>query len=269
MPADSVLPVTVRRARIVEQVELEGFVRVAELSKHFGISEVTLRSDLDVLARDSVVQRVHGGAVSMKSSEYSTSEQPFETTSFESAAEKRAIGLMAASMVTSGQAIFLDVGTTTTAVATALAERLDLEEVVVVTNALNIALALEAVVPRFTVIITGGTVRPLQHSLVDPLMGTVLDHIRADIAFIGCSGVDESGGVSNINLPEAHVKRRMLASAARAVVVADSTKLGVSYHSRVVPLSEVDELITGANADPIEVERLRQSGLKVSLAVRP
>ena len=264
MAAETLLPAAVRRERIVAIVEQQGFARVTELSDHFGISEVTMRADLDALAKASVVQRIHGGAIA--SAHQPVVEQPFEETLLAGSGEKRAIGQAAASLVESGQAIVLDVGTTTTAIATALIARADLHDVVVITNALNIAVALERAIPRFTVIVTGGTLRPLQHSLVDPLAGAVLEHIHADIAFVGCSGVDVNAGVTNINLPEADVKRRMLAAAARGIVVADGTKLGLAYHSRIAPISEIDGLITNAGADDRAVEKLERAGLAVTLA---
>ncbi|MBK4348287.1 DeoR/GlpR family DNA-binding transcription regulator [Lacisediminihabitans changchengi] len=244
-------PAAIRRARMLEHIDAQGFARVSELSALFGVSEVTVRADLESLE----VQRVHGGAVASQ-----RIENTFEQSLNDASDEKRRIGVAAAALVESGQAIVLDVGTTTTAVATALLERPDLRDVVVITNALNIAMALEPAIPRFTVVVTGGTLRPLQHSLVDPLAGAVLDHIRADLAFIGCSGVDATAGVTNINLPEADVKRRMLATAARSIVVADSSKLGVAQLSRVAPLADIDALITVAEAD---TGALRAAGLQV------
>jgi DeoR family transcriptional regulator, aga operon transcriptional repressor len=264
MVPEMALPAAVRRERILAIVEEQGFARVTELSDRFGISEVTTRSDLDALAKAFVVQRIHGGAIA--ASHAPALEQPFEQTSLAAAEQKRSIGVAAASLVQSGQAIVLDVGTTTAAIATALVARAELHDVVVITNALNIAIALESAIPRFTVIVTGGTLRPLQHSLVDPLAGAVIEHIHADIAFVGCSGVDARAGVTNINLPEADVKRRMLAAAARSIVVADGSKLGIAHHSRVAPVSDIDGLITSADADPRTVEQLERAGLIVTLA---
>jgi DeoR family transcriptional regulator, aga operon transcriptional repressor len=264
MTTELALPAAVRRERIAAIVGEQGFVRVTELSDRFGISEVTTRADLDALAKALVVQRIHGGAIAALPP--SAPEQPFERTSLAATDQKRSIGIAAAALVQPGQAIVLDVGTTTAAIATALIARTELHDVVVITNALNIAVVLESAIPRFTVIVTGGTLRPLQHSLVDPLAGAVLEHIRADIAFVGCSGVDVSAGVTNVNLPEADVKRRMIAAAARSIVVADGTKLGVAHHSRVAPLSDVDGLITSADADPRVVRELERAGLTVTLA---
>ncbi len=262
MSIDAALPAAVRRDRIASMVLEQGFVRVTDLRDRFGISEVTLRADLDALADASVLQRIHGGAISNAR----RSEQPFEQVSLAAAAEKRAIGVAAAALVESGQAIVLDVGTTTTAIASALVARGELRDLVIITNALNVAAILEPAIPRFTVIVSGGTLRPLQHSLVDPLAGAVFERIHADLAFIGCSGVDAVAGITNVNLPEADLKRRMLAAATRAIVVADGSKLGLRYHSRVAPLEEIDALITDAGASPAEIAALESAGLEVTRA---
>jgi DeoR family transcriptional regulator of aga operon len=264
VPTDVTLPAAVRRERIAELVERQGFVRVTELRDRFGTSEVTLRADLDALAEASVLQRIHGGALATSGAR--PAEQPFERVSLSAAGEKRAIGRASARLVESGQTVILDVGTTTTAIAAALLERTDLSDVVVVTSALNIALALESAIPRFTVIVSGGTLRPLQHSLVDPLAGTVLDHIHADLAFIGCSGIDPATGITNVNLPESDVKRRMLSSSARSIVVADGSKLGVTQQSRVAPLAAINTIVTDDGADPVQVARLKAAGATVLLA---
>lgn len=261
--AETSPPAVVRRELMLAQIHDQGFARVGQLSKQFSISEVTVRADLDLLAEAHAVLRVHGGAVSSGIRE---PEQPFEQSLLAGQDQKKRIGAAAADLVESGQAIVLDVGTTTTAIAGALLARHDLHDVVIITNALNIAMLLEPAIPRFTVIVTGGTLRPLQHSLVDPLAGVVLDRVRADLAFIGCSGVDSVAGITNVNLPEADVKRRMLAAAARSIVVADSSKLGVTQLSRVAPIGDIHTLITAAEADQHTVASLEAAGLAVILA---
>jgi DeoR family transcriptional regulator of aga operon len=245
-------PAAARRDQIRDIINQQGFARVADLSQRFDVTEVTVRADLDSLAIAGAVQRVHGGAVAGTDS--SSRELAFDESLLAAGNEKRHIGTTAASLVENGQVIVLDVGTTTTAIARALIARSDLVDVTIVTSALNIAVLLEPAIPRFTVIVTGGTLRPLQHSLVDPLASAVLDKISADVAFIGCSGVDVSAGITNVNLPEADIKRRMIDAAARVIVVADSTKLGVRHQSRVAQLSDVDALITGPEADTAAIE---------------
>jgi DeoR family transcriptional regulator of aga operon len=134
---------------------------------------------------------------------------------------------------------------------------------VVVTNGLTIALALEHAVPRFTVIVTGGTLRPLQHSLVNPYASGMLAALNVDVAIIGCNGIDPDRGVTNVNLPEAEVKRQVLASSRRHVLIADSTKLGRTELGVVGAASDFDTLVTAGGADAAIVDQLRALGMTV------
>jgi len=258
------LPAHQRREQIQRLVGERGFVRVSELREAFGVSGVTARADLDLLESAGTLQRVHGGAVpAAPASGRPLREFSFEEALASSVLPKQQIGALAASLVTSGQSIILDVGTTTLAVARALLARTELTDVVIITNGLSIALALESAIPRFTVIVTGGSLRPLQHSLVEPLAQVVLRQVHADLAFIGCNGVDLGHGVTNINLPEAGIKTLMLAAATRAVVVADASKLGQVHLGQVGPLRAFDTLVTDAAADEVMLAPLRDAGLSV------
>jgi DeoR family transcriptional regulator of aga operon len=257
------LPAALRRERMLELIGRSGFARVADLSEAFQVSDVTVRSDLDALDRENSIRRVHGGAMLRTAG---MREPSFEEALEASADEKRRIGQAAAAMVAPGSSVLLDVGTTTAAIARALVERDDLEQVTVITNGLTIALELERAIPRFEVVVTGGTLRPLQHSLVEPLAAVLLERVHADVAFIGCTGVDPSGGITNVNLPEADLKRVMVRSAERAVVVADGTKLGRTHLGRIAAVDEVAELITGESAPRAAVDALREAGLPVVVA---
>lgn len=252
-------PAQVRRDRIADIVARRGFVRTAELAREFRLSEVTIRTDLDALVAGGLVSRVHGGALS---GDRRAVERPFEEESAVGTEAKRAIAVAAARLVRSGDCVVLDVGTTSTQIALALVDRADLHDVVVVTNGLTIALALEQAVPRFTVIVSGGTLRPLQHSLVDPLATTVLSAITADLAFIGCTGIDVRSGVTNVNLPETDVKRLMTRTARRSWIVADGSKLGEAHVGVIGPLDAFEGLVT-AGADAADVAELRAAGLTV------
>jgi DeoR family transcriptional regulator, aga operon transcriptional repressor len=236
---------TVRRRQLALAVAERGFLRVTDAALEFAVSEVTLRSDLAALEADGAIVRVHGGAMPV----LSAGESSFETAVERRAAEKRAIGRAAAALVSSGQSVLLDVGSTALAVARALVARTDLVDVHVITNGLTIALALEAAMPRFEVVVTGGTLRPLQHSLVNPFAGLLLESLHTDIAFIGCTGVHAEHGVTNVNLPEAEVKRAMVNATERAIIIADASKLGVAGFGRVAPLDAFERLITAAAGD--------------------
>ncbi|TDW29560.1 DeoR/GlpR family DNA-binding transcription regulator [Cryobacterium psychrophilum] len=267
VPRDAT-PAHRRREQIQTLLAERGFVRVSELREAFTVSGVTARADLDALVLTGLARRVHGGAVPTHAAGAGAVGRPEREFSFEEAlaasvVPKQQIGELAASLVQNGQSVILDVGTTTLAIARALRERGELRDVVIVTNGLSIALELEAAIPRFTVIVTGGTLRPLQHSLVEPLAGTVLSQMHADLAFIGCNGVDVDRGVTNINLPEAGVKTLMLAAAERAIVVADGSKLGQVHLGLVGAVGAFDMLITDSTADPTTVDALRDTGLMV------
>ena len=214
---------------------------VSELSKLLGVSEVTVRSDLNSLAQTGLVRRTRGGVARP----LGISERPLEESSKQQASVKRRIGEAAAGMVQDGQTVFLDVGSTTTEIARHLSP--SLRGVTVVTNGLNIALELERL-PGLHIIVTGGSLRRLQHSLVSPYALELLGGIRADILFLGCNGVHAQHGVTNANFDEAEVKTRMAEYAAQVVVVADQSKLGVVSRAHLLPLSGVNTLITGRQA---------------------
>jgi DeoR family transcriptional regulator, aga operon transcriptional repressor len=214
-------------------------VRVTDAAAELGVSEVTLRGDLAALEAAGALVRVHGGAIAL-----GAAEPTLESSLGRDAAAKASIGRAAAGLVRSGQSVYVDAGSTAMALAVALVDRVDLHDVVVVTPGLTIALALEAAVPRFTVLVTGGTLRPLQHSLVNPFAAPMLDALHLDLAFIGCNGVHVDAGVTNLNLPEAEIKTRVMGRARSSVVLADATKLGRVELAVIAPLSGFDALIT-------------------------
>jgi DeoR family transcriptional regulator of aga operon len=248
----------VRRASLAGLLASRGFVRVADASLELGVSEVTIRSDLTALEREGRAVRVHGGAMPVDPLHR---EAPIESTRDERAAAKRAIGAAAAAMVSSGDCVYLDAGSTAHAIADELLHRRELHDLVIVTSALPIALALEPAIPRYGVVVTGGTLRPLQHSLVNPFAAPMLDALRFDLAFIGCTGIHPRHGATNVNLPEAEVKSLVMRSAKRTVLVADASKLGRVDPAVIAPLDDIDRLLTAGAAAAEELDALRAAGL--------
>ena len=248
-----------RRHQLARMVAERGFVRVADASLELGVSEVTVRGDLTALESAGALVRVHGGAMPVAAA----SESSLETSLDRDAAAKRAIGAAAARLVSSGQGIYLDAGSTAMAIARALVERQDLHDLTVVTGGLTIALALEPALPRFSVIVTGGTLRPLQHSLVNPFAMPMLDSLHLDTAFIGCNGVHATGGVTNVNVAEAEIKSRVLARARRGVIVADGTKIGRTDLAVVGRIDEFHSLVTAGEAPAEALADLRAAGLAI------
>lgn len=185
------LRASMRHEAIRAALEVTGSVSIPELADRLAVTPVTVREDLKHLEKLGILRRVRGGAMAAQDS---GGEPALELASMTNVAEKHAIGAHAASLVESGQTIIIDVGSTTTALAEALSP--ELSDVVVITNGLNIAMSLERA-PGVSVIVTGGTLRPLQHSLVAPMGTLLLEKLRADMAFVGCNGVDAERGFTS------------------------------------------------------------------------
>ncbi|BDI22092.1 DeoR/GlpR family DNA-binding transcription regulator [Herbiconiux sp. L3-i23] len=257
-------PAATRRNQIRAIIERDGFAKVSTLSALFKISEVTIRADLEALAARHVIERVHGGAVAASASGLLGHADPRGART--DAERRRRIGVASAAMVSDRESVLLSAGKTTAAIARALVDRRDLEGVTVITNSLSTALELEPAADRFTVVVTGGTLRKGQHALADPMGHAVLDRMSVDVGFISCDGVDAEAGVTNIDLPDAEMKRRMLMGSAHRIVVAEGSALGTRQLSRVVPLSAVHRVITDSDADAGQLDRLRATGVGVTTA---
>jgi DeoR family transcriptional regulator of aga operon len=246
---------TIRRA-----IEVDGRVSIADLKDRLGVTEVTIREDLKYLESVKVLKRIRGGAVVTRNGSI---EMPLEQTSTTNRAEKMAIGAYAASLVKNGQTVIIDVGSTTTALAQALSP--ELVRVVVITNGLNIALGLESL-PGISVIVTGGTLRPLQHSLVAPMGTILLEKLKADVAYLGCNGVDPARGFTNANIAEAEIKQALVRSAEKVIFLADHEKICAVASAYVGDISCADLLITDTGADPSMLDALRAEGLEIVTA---
>lgn len=257
------IPAEVRRERMLELVQEQDFVRIAALAEAFAVSVVTVRGDLDVLEAQGLIRRIRGGACAVPQG--SAAEQSYEQSLGAAALEKHAIAKAAAQLVGSGDSIVIDAGTTTAFLARALVARRELTDLVVFTNSTSAAHELEPAIPRFTVVLSGGTLRPMQHSLVDPMAGRIIESIHADTAFLSCSGIHPDTGVTNINIPEAEMKIRMLKATGRHILLADPSKIGRTDLAPVCPLREIDLLITTGGETP-ELARLRELGLQIDLA---
>ena len=128
----------------------------------------------------------------------------------------------------------------------------------------NLALILESL-PGVSVIVTGGTVRPLQHSLVAPMGTLLLDQLKADVAFLGCNGVDPTRGFTNTNIAEAEIKQAMVRSATKTVFLADHDKIGQVASAFVADISGADLLITDDGAEASVLSNLEGDGLSIEV----
>ena len=236
-----------RRAAIAAQVRATGGVRVTELVSRFSVSDMTIRRDLDVLARDGLVDKVHGGAVAL--SESSAHEPGFEAKSDLEIDAKEAIAAAAAARVQPGGAVALSAGTTTYALARKLTE---VPELTVVTNSIRIAELFAGRQQRGrghrgtpTVVLTGGLRTP-SDALVGPVADAAIRSLNFDLVFVGCHGISTQAGLSTPNLAEAETNRAMISAARQIIAVADHSKWAVRGLSTFAPLSAVDVWITDA-----------------------
>lgn len=242
-----------RQSRIAETVKNHGAVSVTELVAQFGVSDMTIRRDLDTLASHGLLVKVHGGAVINQSRR--TEEPGFEAKSGQMEAEKAAATEEAARIVQPGMSVALSAGTTTWA----LAQRLKrVEDLTVVTNSTRISDVFQAD-PRAdrTVILTGG-VRTPSDALAGPLAETSLRSLHVDVAFLGTHGVAVPEGFTTPNFLEAETNRALLATAQRRIVVTDHSKWGVLGISTFAELHQIDTLILDDGLDPDALASLQE-----------
>lgn len=242
-----------RQARILDKVQRSGGVRVRELTRLFGVSDMTIRRDLDVLARQGLIAKVHGGATI--ADRPSTEEPTFESKSLREQAEKEAIAAHAARLVQPGAAIGLTAGTTTWTLARLL---VDVPQLTVLTNSTRVADVFHLQHrPDRTVILTGG-VRTPSDALVGPVAVATIRALHVDLLFMGVYGIDRRAGLTTPNLMEAETNRALAECARRLVVVADHTKWGVVGLSRIVGLRDVDVLVTDEGIDDDAADALTE-----------
>jgi DeoR family transcriptional regulator, aga operon transcriptional repressor len=246
-----------RLSAILEQLATGNAVDVSGLAKELGASPATIRRDLATLERQRLLERTHGGAVAHAVSY----ELPLRYKGVRFAEAKRRIAAAAADRVTEGMAVGLTGGTTATEVARALAGR---PRLTIVTNAINIASEL-GVRPNIKLIVTGGLARSQTYELSGPIAEASLAGLTLDVAFIGVDGVDAKAGCTTHEEVEAHTNQVMIRHAQRAVLVADSSKIGQVTFARICPARDVDELITDRGADPGAVQALSETGMQVTL----
>jgi DeoR/GlpR family transcriptional regulator of sugar metabolism len=244
-----------RQSLIVQELRRTGSARVSELTQRLGVSDMTVRRDLDALARIGLVEKVHGGAVLPGAP--SSHEPGFEAKSARQQEAKDAIAKTAAQLVSPGTAIALSAGTTTFALARLLR---DVPGLTIVTNSLRVASLLEE--PLLggygsggpVVVLTGGLRTP-SDALVGPVADLAIRSLHVDELFLGCHGIDPMAGLTTPNLAESETNRAFVQAARRVTVMADHTKWGVVGLSSFAGLGDVDTLVTDAEL-PAEARAL-------------
>jgi DeoR/GlpR family transcriptional regulator of sugar metabolism len=248
-----------RRAEIMEWIREEGSARVRDLSKAFNVSEVTIRQDLERLETDGQIERVHGGAY-LKSVPHQVRSMALQH--HENMDAKQRIGRAAAALVSDGETITLDSGSTTSEVAAGLLERRDLT---VITNGLNIALMLGAQ-PSITVLMPGGQFKAPTLSVSGEGSADYFNGLFVKSLFLAAAAVSIEEGVTIPSLGDLPIKRAMIASAEKVWLVVDSSKIGRRSFSAIGPISMIHGLITDSGISDADKARFEDAGIEVIVA---
>jgi DeoR family fructose operon transcriptional repressor len=250
-----------RRNRILEILRTQGSVRVSTLGEFLGVTEVTIRRDLERLERKGLLERTHGGATyghRMRLEPRYTEKYLLHQE------EKRAIGAAAATLVEDGDTLLINSGSTTLPIFRYLASK----DVRIITS--NMGGGLEAAGLGLDIMLTGGTYREQSNSLVGPMAILVLQQVYGSKCFIGVDGVSPKYGLTTPILEEAEVARTMIErTRGEVIVVADHTKFGVVSNYLTAPLDKVDHIITDAGFNEDYRSELEILGIEITVAAMP
>ncbi|NDV16925.1 DeoR family transcriptional regulator [Muricauda sp. TY007] len=249
-----------RRKKILNMLEQNGQVFVHELSEEFGVSEVTIRNDLELFESKKLLIRSRGGAMLFENAvgtDFQLSDKDKMNYT-----EKMRIGKKAAALVNDGETIVLDSGTTTMEIAKNLNPNSSIN---VITNAFNIADQLIKS-PNINIIVPGGTLRKNSHSLVGPLAEKSIRNFYVDKLFLGVDGFDTSEGAFTPNIEEAHLNQIMIEIAKEVILVADSSKFKRRSLAFICPPNKINVVITDENISMEDKEKLADQNIQVIIA---
>lgn len=244
-----------RRIRIVDYVETHRQATVAELVDEFSVSSATIRNDLRDLARAHLLIRTHGGAIVKGQTGF---ELPTNQKTDQNLEAKRTIARLALELVSEGDTVVLDSGTTTLELAKLLGGR---SGVSVVTNSLPIGLVLEEV-KSIQILLLGGVVRKGFHCTVGLARHDLLAGLTVDKAFMGLNGLSLTKGASTPDLTHAEIKRKMISIANQVILLCDSSKIGRDAFAQFAPLEDIDMVVTEAIGEEMR-QRFEEADIEV------
>lgn len=252
-----------RRRLLAERVAERGEVSFAEAAESFGVSEMTIRRDVESLEDEGLVRRVPGGVIPAQGP---VGEPPLASRVLSQVHEKEHIARAAAGLLTPGSRVMLDSGSTALAVAKAIRGRgLGLT---VITPAVFVAMELVDE-PNTTVFLTGGELRPGELSLVGPETVQSLAAYNIDTYVMGVAGIDAERGVSDYNRNEAATKRAAVAASDRILLCIDASKLDRVHLTNVAALTEIDVIVTDGDPANRTILAAQQAGVKVVIVEHP
>lgn len=248
-----------RQEKIIELLRKNSRITVAELARNFQVSEVTVRRDMDSLAKAGKVLRTYGGAISSEKIVY---EFSFREKLQKNIKEKEKIAELSASLIKEGDRILMDTGTTTLQVAKCLSLK---KNITIVTASLPIVSALSGN-SNIEIILLGGEFQHNGFDLVGSITEKQLKNIHVDKSFQGVAGIDLKQGFFTTDFRIARISELMIKAAEEVIIVADHTKFNRKSFVLFGKLEEADTIITSKDIDKKIVETLRKRGIKVLLA---
>ncbi|CAM4104768.1 DeoR/GlpR family DNA-binding transcription regulator [Paenibacillus alkaliterrae] len=248
-----------RKKTILERLAREERVQVVALSTDLNVSPETIRRDLDRLEKEGRLKKVYGGAVSAG---MDSSEPPFLHRTQMNPAEKSSIGQLAASLVKDGETIMIDNGTTTVEVIRYLRDRSD---ITIVTHSVP-ALLLAMEVFKGRIIFAGGEVNSIQQSTTGTLAESMLQQFKVHKVFISVGGISLVEGITDYDLNEAGMSRKMMERAEEAIVLADHSKFGKTTFARISSLQDVSMIISDRGCPAEWVEHLKEREIELLIA---
>jgi len=249
----------IRHRSLVEYLQGARFAGVEELAQVLGVTQQTVRKDLDLLASRRLLTRVRGGAML----ESRLDNIGYSTRRAIAAHAKDAIGQKAAQLLPNNASLFLNIGTTTEAVARNL---LDHEHLLVVTNNLNVADIL-AQNSRIEVIVAGGRLRANDRAVIGSLTVDFIKGFKVDYAVIGASALDADGDLLDFDINEVTVSQTIIAQARKVMLVADATKFERQAPARIGSLSDIDVFVTDTIADDERTRLVQRHNVDIVTAL--
>ena len=242
--------------KILNLIQEDGHAKVQKLSKLFGVSEVTIRQDLEFLEQMGYIQREYGGAFLKDVGDFAKTGKVFNQSHME---EKMEIAKKAAALVNEGDDIILDSGSTTTELAKLL---VGYKNLTVITNALNIAYILGEN-PGINLIVSGGEFKAPTLSLTGDMAAEAFKGIHVSKLFLATAGISDEMMLTYPSLSDLVVKSAMMRASSRIYLLADSSKIGNASFASLGRISLVDTLITDSKIAPEDLETLREMKLDV------
>ena len=225
-----------RRSGILRQVQREGRVVVTEVSRAFGVTEETVRRDLNQLEREGLLSRTHGGAVARRGE---AEDLPYGLRNQTNLEAKRTIGARAAELVRDGDALMLDSSSTAYEALRALHAHRDLT---LITN--SVRLLADPELTSHTIMSVGGELRRRSMTFVGPIAAQAIGQFNADAALISCKALSPSAGIMEANVADAEVKRAFIASANRVILLADGEKFDQTALVTICGFGPIDVIVT-------------------------